>query len=216
MPALLNNSTELIFLFHGLITQYATTVRLPMFSSLSPYFLRICTIFIGCLINFLQVFIHIRLDGDKRHKQITTFLSIDINDPQQPLSYKRRQVVILLPQKWRETHSILPQGKSLSKCKNSGKMSLCSSTVFKMCFLLNLFFKHYGTVSTRTPTSTVNLTSNVIIKHFHFYEFWTLKHCDSCAFNPKFMHHQHRKLIFFATHTGKGCYNRCLFCIVLI
>lgn len=46
--------------------------------------------FLGCPINFLQVFIRIRLDGDKRHKQITTFLSIDINDPQQPRSYKRR------------------------------------------------------------------------------------------------------------------------------
>lgn len=174
MPALLNNSTELIFLFHGLITQHATTVHLPMFSSLSLYFLRICTIFIGCLTIFLQVFIRIRLDGDKRHKQITTFLSIDINDPQKLLSYKRRQVVILLPQKWSEMHSILQQGKNLSKWKNSGKMSLCSNTVFKMCFLLNPLFKYYDVISTRTPTSTVNLISNIIIKHFIFmsFELW--------------------------------------------
>lgn len=68
--------------------------------------------------------------------------------------------------------------------------------------------------STLIPTSTVNFTWNVIIKHFH--ESWTLDQCNSCAFNPKFMYYQQRKLIFMAINTVHGCYIRWLFCMLLI
>lgn len=108
-------------------------------------------------------------------------------------------------------------GKGSLAYKNSGKMLILFQYYFRdVCFskyALQVLWL-WCCKSTLISTSTVNFTWNVIIKHFH--ESWTLDQCNSCAFNPKFMYYQQRKLIFMAINTVHGCYIRWLFCILLI